>query len=232
MNKVLIIAAATAAAAIIAGLAIYAGRQTLEVELQYNDTKDFRLPEFIPAQGFTAEQVRDIERLICGGVGRENWLPQKVAFAYLEPRETMYRIPCGQGPPGYFYRSFYFSGAAPAIIDEYHPNAQSLFDINSPRQAAEYVIFFDVVLSGELGNKQFVITEDQYDRWAEQCVKDNNTSAVKELTMTNSGENYAVLLNYVDNVSGSFEYRQYLVSRNGTIELLTEKSLGHCDFAI
>jgi thioredoxin 1 len=80
---------------------------------------------------------------------------QEVAFAYLEPKETVYRIPWRQGP------------------------------------------------------RLFVVTEDQYDRCAEQCIKDNSTSAVKELTMTGSCKSYAVELNFVDNVSGSFEYRQY-----------------------
>ncbi len=155
-----------------------------------------------------------------------------MVFAYLEPKETVYRIPCGQGPPGYFYRSFYFSGAGSTIIDEYHPNAQSLFDIASPTQAAEYVMYFDIVLSGEQGNKQFVITKDQYDRWAEQCIKEednNKTSAVKELTVTSLGDSYDVQLNFV---SGSFEYRHYVVNRNGTIERLAEEALGHCGFAI
>jgi hypothetical protein len=230
----MIIAASAAAITTVTVLAFYTSMDPLEVAFQYNDTasRDFRLPEFIPAQGFAAEQVRDIEKQVCGGVGREDWVPQEVAFAYLEPKETVYRIPCGQGPSGHFYRSFYFSGAGPEIIDEYHPNAQSLFDIVSPEQAAEYVMYFDIVLSGEEGNKQFVVTEDQYDRWAEQCIKDNSTSAVKELTATSSGEGYVVELNFVDNVSGSFEYRQYLVTRNGTIELLAEKSLGRCGFAI
>jgi hypothetical protein len=41
-----------------------------------------------------------------------------------------------------------------------------------------------------------------------------------------------VELNFVDNVGGSFEYHQYTVARNGTIELLEEKSLGHLGFAI
>ncbi len=228
------IAASAAAAVTIAGLAIYMSRGPLEVAFQYNNTAsgDFRLPEFIPVEGFTAEQIRDIERQVCGGVGREDWGPQEVVFAYLEPKEKVYRIPCGQGPPGYFYRSFYFSGAGPAIIDEYRPNAQSLFDIVSPEQAAEYVMYFDIVLSGEQGNKEFVITGDQYDRWAEQCIRDNSTYVVKELTVTSSGKDYMVQLNFVDDVDGSFEYRQYLVDRNGTIELLAEESLGHCGFAI
>lgn len=69
MNKKVIIAEATAAAASVAGLAIYISRDPLEVAFQYNTTKDFRLPEFVPAQGFAAEQVRDIERQVCGGVG-------------------------------------------------------------------------------------------------------------------------------------------------------------------
>jgi hypothetical protein len=233
LNKIVVIAAAAAAAAVVAGL-FFASRGQPEVAFhdENNTRNDFRLTEFLPVQGFTAEQVRDIGRQVCGGVGREDWLPQEVAFAYLEPGETVYRIPCGHGPPGYFYRSFYFSAAGPAIIDEYHPNEQSLFEIASPNQAAEYVMYFDIVLAGEQGNKQFVLTEEQYDRWAEQCIKDNNTSAVKELTVTHSGDDHTAELNFVDNVSGSFEYRKYLVGREGAIELLAEKSLGDCGFAI
>lgn len=94
------------------------------------------------------------------------------------------------------------------------------------------MMYFDIVLSGEQGNKQFVITKDQYDRWAEQCIKEednNKTSAVKELTVTSLGDSYDVQLNFV---SGSFEYRHYVVNRNGTIERLAEEALGHCGFAI
>jgi hypothetical protein len=245
LNKIAIIAAAAAVAAAavtITGLAIYyyASRGQSETAFQYNDTtiasEDFGLPKFIPVQGFTAEEIREIERWVCGGVGRDGWVPNKVVFAYLHPKETVYRIPCGQGPSGYFYRSFYFSGAGPAIIDEYHPNAQALFDIVSPKQAAEYVMYFDIVLSGEQDNKQFVITEDQYSRWVGQCIKDNNDNnhtsfEAKKLTVTSLDEDYDVQLNFVDNVSGSFEYRHYMVNRDGTVDLLAEESLGHCVFA-
>jgi hypothetical protein len=67
----------------------------------------------------------------------------------------------------------------------------------------------------------------------EQCIKDNSTSAVKELTVASWDKSYAVAeLNFVDNVGRSFEYCQYLVARNGIIELLGEKSRGQCGFAI
>ena len=149
MNKKVIITISTAAALTITSLAFYASRNPLEVTYQPNGTgsSDFGLPRFIPVKGFTGEQVRAIEKQVCGGVGREDWAPLQVVFAYLDPKETVYRIPCGIGPAGNFYRTFYFFEAGPAIIDEYHPNAQSLFDIISPKQAAEYVMYFDIILS-------------------------------------------------------------------------------------
>ena len=63
------------------------------------------------------------------------------------------------------------------IIDEYTPNAQSLIDIVWPEQTAEYVMYFDMVLAGEQRNKQFVITEQEYDKWAEQCIRQRRNRA-------------------------------------------------------
>lgn len=82
------------------------------------------------------------------------------------------------GLAGHFFRTFYISETVPTIIDGYHPNAQSLFYVASKEQAADYVMYFSVVLAGEMGNKQFVLTEDQYDKWAGQC-DSNDTSVAK-----------------------------------------------------
>jgi hypothetical protein len=232
LKKVAAIVAATAVAMVL-GVMAYQSNNKLEVT-QYDkkaNSTDFMLPQFVTAPGFSIEQVRGIQKEVCGGIGREDWVPQEVFFAYLEPREAVFRIPCGIGPAGHFFRTFYISGSVPTIIDEYHPNAQSLFDVASKEQAAEYVMYFSVVLAGEMGNKQFVLTEDQYDKWAGQC-NANDTSVAKKLTVTVSGENHVVDLNFVDRTSGSFEHRQYLVTRDGGITLLDKKSLGNCGFAI
>ena len=232
MNKVGAIAAATAAA-IVLGVMVYLSNNQPEVaryDKNANST-GFMLPQFVIAPGFSAEQVRDIQKEVCGGIGREDWVPQEVFFAYLEPRDAVFRIPCGLGPSGHFFRTFYISGIVPTIIDEYHPSAQSLFDVASKEQAAEYVMYFSVVLAGEMGNKQFVLAEDQYDRWAGQC-NATDTSVAKKLTVDASGEDHVVDLNFVDRVSGSFEHRRYLVTRDGVITLLDKQPLGDCSFAI
>ncbi len=224
------IVVAAAAAIILASVIIYQNNGQLEVAKTANNSTDFKLPEFVTAPGFSADEIRDIQKEVCGGIGREDWVPQEVIFAYLEPREAVFRIPCGIGPAGHLFRTFYISGATPTIIDEYHPNSQSLFDVASKEQAAEYVMYFSVVFAGKMDNKQFVLTEDQYYRWAAQCDA-NNTSVAKKLMVTASGEDHVVELNFVDKVNSSFEHRQYLVSRDGTITLLEKESLGHCDLA-
>jgi hypothetical protein len=226
-------AATIIAAAIVLRILVNSSNNQPEVA-EYNksaNSTDFMLPRFVLMSGLSAELVRDIRKEVCGGIGQEDWVPQEVFFAYLEPRDAMFRIPCGQGQSGHFFRTFYISGSVPTIIDEYHPNAQLLFDVASKEQAAEYVIYFSVVLAGEMSNKQFVITEDQYDEWAEQC-NANDTSVAKRLTITESREDYIVDLNFIDRVSGSFEHRQYRVTRDGAITLLDEKSLGYCGIVI
>lgn len=132
------------------------------------------------------------------------------------PEKRCTEFPAGRGRWATF-TCHSISAAGQAIIDEHNPNAQLLFDIVSPEQVAENVMYFDVVLSGEQRDMQFVITEQEYDKWAEQCIKDNGTYTVKELTMTGSGKDYAIQLNFVDNVIGSFEYREHMVARSGTI---------------
>lgn len=229
MNRVTAIVAATAAVVVL-GAALYQINSPPETERKSTNSTGFVLPEIVPAPGFAAEQVREIQKGVCGGIGKDDWLPQEVVFAYLEPREAVFRIPCGIGPAGHFFRTFYFSGMGPMIIDEYHPNAQLLFEVDSKEQAAEYVMYFSVVLAGEMDNKQFVLTEDQFDRWAEQCNSD--TSVGKELTVAKAGEDHIVDLNFVDKVSGSFEHRQYMVTRDGAITLLGEKPLGSCGLGI
>jgi len=230
LNKVVAIVVAAGAAIVLAGAMIYQNNARIEIAKTANNSTDFRLPEFVPASGFSADEIMEIQKEVCGGIGREDWVPQEVIFAYLEPKEAVFRIPCGIGPSGHFFRTFYISGAEPKIIDEYHPNAQSVFDISSKEQAAEYVMYFSVVLAGEMGNKQVVLTEDQYDSWAAQC-DTNNTSVAKKLIVTASGEDKVVELNFIDKVSGSFEHRQYLVTNEGTITLLEKELLGHCSFA-
>ncbi len=207
--------------------------------------KNFALPSFAKASDFGAEEVSSIQKEVCGGIGKKEWVPQETVFAYLEPRETLFRIPCGQGPAGYVFRSFFITSAGPEIIDEYHPNSQSLFDIISPQQAAEYVMYFDIVRAGEIGNKQFVITADQYDKLSKQCIHNNNNAAtaanfnasssssstVKALIVISplGSNDHIVELNFVNNGDGSFEYRQYRVTQNGTITLLTQRIIGNCN---
>jgi len=232
LNKVAVIVAATAAATVLGAIVYSNNNQPAVVRYDKNaSSTEFMLPQFVPAPGFNAEQVREIQKDVCGGIGRGNWVPQEVFFAYLEPRDAVFRIPCGLGSSGNFFRTFYFSGLAPTIIDEYHPNAQSLFYISSEKQAVEYIMYFSIVLAGEMDNKQFVLTEEQYDRSAVQC-NSNDTSVPKKLTVSESDDDKVVDLNFIDRVSGLFEHREYLVTRDGDIMLLGKKTLGSCDLPI
>lgn len=198
-------------------------------------------PTFVPASTFTSEQVKVIQEAVCDEPWRiDETVPERISFAYLQPSEPIYRIACGIGPPGLHFQQFYFTEDNPAILLENVNGSLQLFRVDSPQKAVEYAVHFGLVGYGDTGLIELIDKEDEYVEWSEQCTRireqQDSTpteSPVRMPTVTSlEDQGYVVQVNYISMIGGTFEYAKFTVTREGVLEEVEDKNLGHCGFAI
>lgn len=185
--------------------------------------ENFKLLTVVPVQTYSPEQVKDIQQKVCGRLGQDDWVPEKVNFVYLQPSETILRIPCTFNPAGFDLQDFYIDRKGePVIIND--DNRHLIFSIYSAQQAAEYAVYFGVIADSGIGSSSLILTEEEY---METGHCGQLRSPVKELTVStfDGNQHYEVELNFFSLYSGSINYAKYQVSRDGALELLREDGL-------
>lgn len=249
-GKTMLFAGAAAVAAALILVLSYQSSNWQERQALPHDTatgptasfSNFTFVEFEETR-FTPSQVSMIQENVCGEVVRSEWVPEKVHFAYLQPTATIYRMPCSIGPAGLYYHYFYESSTdGITLIGLDNPNKQdpSLFRIDSPLQAAEYIILFPIIGNGDVGLYHLAFTDSEYNQLLERCGNENgavedNTPVIKGMTISNSVDNklYTIKINVLEDMGASMMYYEYSVTQEGLIERLDSLVVvGQCGYAI
>jgi hypothetical protein len=234
---------------IVSFMAAYQSDDQSEMDFNFESMKmnnatldEFSLPTFIPTSIYAPEQVKVIQETVCG----DPWMfdeivPEQISFAYLQPKEPIYRIACSIQPAGLYFQHFYLLEDNTATRLGNAERLQ-LFSIDSSEKAMDYVVYFGLVRNGETGLVELVDNEDEYLKWAEQCMgtekqQENNTITESPVRIPlvasfDGNQSYVVQANFVDMASGLLQYVKFVVTNEGMLELVQNRSLGHCGFAI
>lgn len=119
------------------------------------------------------------------------------------------------------------------VVDYGEPNRgeSSLFTVNSPMKAAEYVILFSIVQGSDLAIHHFATSDSQYEQMLGRC-NSKDVSPTKGMMISESDGRYVVQINVLEDVDGSIWYYEYSVTQDGKIENLEHKVIASCGYAI
>jgi hypothetical protein len=212
------------------------GRESLNVKTR-SDFENFVATTHETLSNYTLEKAAELQKKVCNPYvisfdlssvtedglmedDKERWFPQKIIFAYLEPKSTVMRMACHLGPAGFTYRVFYLVDDEPVLING---DTGSLFQIRTLEQALEYVVYF---------YSPFGITSGYEQAIKNYKCEEKFPPPVKEATVTESEGFFVVELNALDINSGVLFYQQFKILKDSRINSSEVIVFGSCRIVV
>jgi hypothetical protein len=152
------------------------------------------------------------------------WFPQQVEFRYLQSNATVYRQPCTETYSDVIvYEDYFIHANQTEKLDS--SNAGELYNLDTPEQALEYLLYF-IFQGGDTGGIGTIPTVDAYTSYEINC-EISTDSPIRFLRITQLADNSTKFEMNVDD-NGSIQYQIWKFEPNSVPVLTTKTEIGRC----
>ncbi|MGH9876424.1 MAG: hypothetical protein ACRD5H_02210, partial [Nitrososphaerales archaeon] len=201
----------------------------------------YDLPTEATLTNYTVKQVAEQHRKLCGESAFnseiasmseddptfQRWLPQRLHFVHIQPKEPIFRQGCFHTPSGIYYEHFIIQNNTAVPLDL----SSNIIEIETPQQAVEHIAYFEY--GGKNGGVSILSDEKEYNEAVRVC-GEANSSPVRNIRVIQFGDGtFSVELNRTNWNTGELEYQYWQSETNSTLpKLISTIGIGHCGSVI
>ena len=146
---------------------------------------------------------------------RPTYIPEKINFAYLEPKYQVFMIACEHGPAGIWKEHY-----AMSENNEVMPLNKDIFQIETPWQAIEYLTLVNYIDSGEPEIGNLIVSTEEYKHTCGSALHESIPLSVIAL-----GDHYLVNMThtvYSDYPVYPCVFQKFDLSKNGSYSQISK----------
>jgi len=201
----------------------------------------YDLPSAETLSDYTVKQVAEQHSKLCGesvfnseiaSMSKDDpnfktWLPQRLHFVHIAPKEPIFRQGCFHIPTGIYYEHFIIRNNTAVPVDL----SSNIIEIETPEQAVENIAYFEY--GGKDGGVSILTSQEEYDKAVRECGEENS-SPVRNIRVTQTLDSMIIVeLNRINWNSGELEYQYWKSEADSTLpKLMSTIGIGRCGTVI